>query len=258
MEWDTGFLADPKFIHLRDLIPDPQAFAYAGFSYLRLAADAWRTCQRHQLRAIVRGLPDETVAALVEAGLLDQDEKVPEESFQKWVGAALEAREVWRDKQKRYRQSLKTSGDSPPRGDSPQAGREGRIEPIGKDEKKEGVQGEDVIAFIAQNGAFIRPESGFGVRLMQLVDRRGADLVLAEAEDIALSGERLSDRQWVLGLEHRLEEIPSHRQAVEEDHEEDERKRRAANQAKVDARRLEWFRETGQWDEAYGPKPVLR
>jgi hypothetical protein len=92
MDWDTGFLADPKFLHLRDLLPDPIEFGYAGFCYLRLVADTWRTCERHAISSIVRGIEADALAALTTAELLDADGMVPAATFEKWVGSALQGR----------------------------------------------------------------------------------------------------------------------------------------------------------------------
>jgi len=115
MDWDTGFLADPKFQHLRDLIPDPIRFGYAGFCYLRLCADAWRTCDRRPISVVVRGIEDWAVTALTEAGLLD-DQLLPSESFEKWVGSALGGRGESRERQRRYRESrLVTVTNNSPR-----------------------------------------------------------------------------------------------------------------------------------------------
>lgn len=108
----------------------------------------------------------------------------------------------------------------------------------------------DLFAFLAQRGAFIRPESGFGVRLLGLVDRRGLEAVIEAVKSLD-TGERMSDRQWVFGLERVLDEIPSppmdelpqgpsHGDRIYE---------------RMMARRLEFYRSSGQWPEDWGPKP---
>lgn len=119
----------------------------------------------------------------------------------------------------------------------------------------EGVQGEeepDLFAFLAQHGAFIRPESGFGIRLLGLVDRRGIEVVL-EAAKAMDTGERLSDRQWVFGLEKALEAIPS--PPMEELLPAEDTKSKRIYERMVQ-RRLEWFRSGGKWDPEWGPEPT--
>ncbi len=108
----------------------------------------------------------------------------------------------------------------------------------------------DLFVYLAQHGAFIRPESGFGVRLSGLIDRRGLDVVMEKAKALD-AGEPMSDRQWVFGLEKALEAIPSppmeelptgptHGDRIFE---------------RMQARRLEYFQQTGTWPEDWGPKP---
>lgn len=129
MDWDTGFLADPKFQHLRDLLPDPIQFGYAAFCFIRLTADAWRTCDRRAIHAVVRGIPEWTTDALREAGLLE-DDRLPAESYDKWVGSALGERAASRDRQRSHRESRSvTVTNSAPRiGRTDRNGRTGESE----------------------------------------------------------------------------------------------------------------------------------
>lgn len=70
-----------------------------------------------------------------------------------------------------------------------------------------------VFAYIAQHGAAIREDSGLGRRLIGLIERRSAPRVLETCWDMAKAG-KLSDRQWVLGLENRLEPIADGKEAA--------------------------------------------
>lgn len=79
-----------------------------------------------------------------------------------------------------------------------------------------------IFAFLARNGAVIRPDTGLGRRLLGLIERRGVEDVLRQAGVMA-RGERLSDRQWVLGLENALEAVPSGREAQVAERAEEER-----------------------------------
>lgn len=253
MDWDTGFMADPKFIHLRDLLPDPIAFAYAGFCYLRLAADAWRTVERHSVRAIVRGIDQVTVDALTEAELLDAEAMVTQATFDKWVGSALRARQAQADKQARHRQSPSvtvTNGESRAVTKSlGPVGEVGQVETVGPDAAEV-----HIFARIAKAGAFIRPESGLGQRIVTLVARRGPVAVSAELDRLTARGP-LSDRQIVFGLEDALDKIPTAAEARVDDREAERQKRNAKITEQVWERRLEAYRYGGTWDEAWGPVP---
>jgi hypothetical protein len=258
MDWDTGFLADPKFQHLRDLEPDPIRFGYAGFCYVRVVSDTWRTCQRRPIGDVVRGIETWAADALRVAGLLDDEYRVTQESYDKWVGAAIEVRTVWRDK-KKPKNSTGVSDiprDSQGNSGTPDALRVGTVGTVGQVDTDEGVQGEAaVFAFLAQHGAAIRPDAPLGRRLYGLMDRRGADAVLREAQDMTKVENVMSDRQWVLGLENGLEAIPSGRKSVDEALVEEAQARNDARYARMVERRLEWFQNTGRWDEAWGPMP---
>lgn len=257
MDWDTGFLADPKFLHLRDLLPDPVRFGYAGFCYVRLAADAWRTCERHLMGDIVRGIEADVVEALRKAGLLDETDRVVQATFDKWIGEALEAREVWKDRQRTHRASrsvTESHGDSQP---ARAIGRERTVEPVGQvgtdGEVQEGEAA--VFAFLAQHGAAIRPDAPLGRRLLGLVERRGAEAVMTEAVEMTKVENVMSDRQWVLGLENGLEAIPSGRKTADEAVQEETQVRNDARYQRMVERRLEWYRQTGKWPADWGPMP---
>lgn len=79
----------------------------------------------------------------------------------------------------------------------------------------------------------IRPDSGFGRRVLGLIERRGAEDVLRQAGVMA-RGEKLSDRQWVFGLEDALEAVPSGKEARVSERAEDEAR---AHQRRLDATR---------------------
>jgi hypothetical protein len=124
----------------------------------------------------------------------------------------------------------------------------GALDPIEDDEAR-------VFAFLARNGAAIRPDAPMGRRLLGIIERRGAEAVIQEAARMA-KGERLSDRQFVFGLENRLEAPPSAKEARAEDVAEDSRKRTERTQRAVMERRLESYRFTGKWPPEWGPVPA--
>lgn len=112
-----------------------------------------------------------------------------------------------------------------------------------------------VFSFLAHHGAAIRPDAPLGRRLFGLMDRRGADAVLAEAQAMAKIENVMSDRQWVLGLENGLEAIPTGKKTVDVALQEEAKLRDEARYARTAARRVEWFQNTGKWDESWGPRP---
>ena len=89
-----------------------------------------------------------------------------------------------------------------------------------------------VFAFLARY-VHIRPDSGYGRRLLQLIERRGVEDVLRHA-GIMAKGERLSDRQWVFGLEAALEAVPGGKEAKVSERAEDEAR---AHQRRLEATR---------------------
>lgn len=97
------------------------------------------------------------------------------------------------------------------------------VVPVPVDVLEEGVQGEPkglstdeaaVFAFLAQHGAAIREDSGYGRRLLGLMERRTPARVLETAWDMAQDGEKRSDRQWTFSLEARLEPAEDGREAA--------------------------------------------
>lgn len=96
-----------------------------------------------------------------------------------------------------------------------------------------------VFSFIARHGASIRPDQGLGMRLLGLMERRGVEEVLRQAGVMAKASEKLSDRQWVFGLEGALETVPSAKDARVADAEEEARKRSERIQREMAARRKE-------------------
>ena len=110
--------------------------------------------------------------------------------------------------------------------------------------------------FLAQHGGYIRPEAPLGRRLVGLLERRGAEAVMAEAVNMAKVEAVMSDRQWVLGLENGLERVPSGRVSVEVAVAEEQKVRSDARFQRMAERRIEWYRQTGKWDEAWGPAPT--
>jgi hypothetical protein len=166
-------------------------------------------------------------------------------------------------KQESQRDTAGTNGVTPPVSPSPARGRvpgpsspvpslPGQTTHAARDEEPFSEGETELLAFIAQHGAFIRPESGFGVRLLGLMERRGAEAVLEMARTLATADDAMSDRQWVFGLEKALDAIPS--PPMEELlPEEDPKSKRVWE--RMQARRLEYLRNTGLWPEEWGEKP---
>jgi hypothetical protein len=259
MDWDTGFLADPKFQHLRDLLPDPLKFGYAGFCYVRVVADSWRTCQRRPVGDVVRGIETWAADALRDASLLDDEYRLSESSFDKWVGSGIEARRVWKESKQKLRGSAAVSSspkESTGLSGTLQPGRVGTVDTVEQVGTDEGVQGEDAVwTFLAQHGAYVRPDSPLGIRLIGLMERRGAEAVMTEAQAMAKIEDKMSDRQWVLGLENGMERVPSGRISVDAAIAEEQEARNDARYERMVQRRIEQYRYTGIWHAEWGEKP---
>lgn len=161
------------------------------------------------------------------------------------------------------RDSARTADVTPPVSPSPARGRvPGPSSPVpalpdqptdtARDDEPLTDEETDVFAYLAKQGAFIRPESGFGVRLQGLIERRGVETVMEMARSMTTET-RYSDREWVFGLEKALEAIPS--PPMDELPTGPDPKSKAIYD-RMAARRLEYFRNTGLWPEEWGPKPM--
>jgi hypothetical protein len=113
-----------------------------------------------------------------------------------------------------------------------------------------------LFAFLARFGASIRPDSGFGRRLLGVVERRGIDAVLAEAGRMSRSGP-LSDRQWVFGLEAALEPAPNAKDVQTAAAEEARQVKARRAREETWRRRVEAYRYTGQWSPEWGEPPKV-
>jgi hypothetical protein len=164
-------------------------------------------------------------------------------------------------KQESQRDTARTSSVTPHVSPSPARGRvPGPSSPVpalpgptdthtARDDDPVSEEETDLFAYLAQRGAFIRPESPFGQRLLGLIDRRGVERVMQTAKEI-YTGEPLSDRQWVFGLEKALEAIPS---PPMEELPVDNKPSPIFD--RMMSRRLEYFRSTGTWPDEWGEKP---
>lgn len=112
-----------------------------------------------------------------------------------------------------------------------------------------------VFAYLSRCGAFIRPDAPLGLRLQSLIERRGVESVLEQISRMS-KGERLSDRQWVFGLEAALDPVPGSKDAREAEQAVDEQKRRAAREARIAAQHVKEYRATGIWQPHWPPKPA--
>lgn len=115
----------------------------------------------------------------------------------------------------------------------------------------------DVFSAMAKAGAYVRPESKMGQRVVGIIARQGGENVKATiARLVERAGQNLSDRQIVFGIEEELEAIPSKADSREADLAEQRQKHAERVQAEMHARRVERFRYTGEWDDAFGPRPA--
>lgn len=107
---------------------------------------------------------------------------------------------------------------------------------------REGLSEEEteVFATFAKLGAAIREESTLGRRLLSLIERRGAAAVLEVGKMLGEKGEKLSDRQLVLGAENFLDKIPIAKEIRAEQIADEEAKRNTRILQDMERRRREW------------------
>jgi hypothetical protein len=98
---DTGMLADPKVLALARRLRDPlkTGAAIALYDAVRLAS--WKAGERLTLDETVPGWwldpVDDLAAALVAAGLLDDEHRIPGRAWDNWYGPARDRRQRFRD-----------------------------------------------------------------------------------------------------------------------------------------------------------------
>ncbi|MGD0247805.1 MAG: hypothetical protein ABSB75_02015 [Candidatus Limnocylindrales bacterium] len=98
---DTGMLSDPKILTLARQLRDPirTGAAIALYDAVRLAS--WKAGRRLTLEETVPGWwldPfDELAAALVSAGLIDDEHRIPAHAWESWYGPARDRRQRLRD-----------------------------------------------------------------------------------------------------------------------------------------------------------------
>lgn len=90
-DFDTSFPLDDRFQELA-VILSRSAYLQAVGAYWLLIASAWRDACRKPVERVAVGVPERVVAALLSVGLLDDGHLLPEGSFDRWVGSALERR----------------------------------------------------------------------------------------------------------------------------------------------------------------------
>jgi len=264
---DTAFLSDARFRKLLRRLPDPDDFNSAvGAWFIALAAA--RRNGRPELDVETetgsRFLDDlRAVGLLTEAGFRP-------EPFEAWK--PMTPQQVAAGKARAASGSRGEDGKFLLAGTSALDTLDQRVQPstlvksaqLTSTQTTEGVQGgplgmteaeAHLLSDIGHHGAFIRPDSPLGIRLFQLIDRRGIEAVRAEFDAMVAVADRLSDRQWVLGLENRLEKIPTNHDAVAEDVAERDAVAERRKWEQVQKRRLERFRFTGQWPAEFGPEP---
>lgn len=92
----------------------------------------------------------------------------------------------------------------------------------------------------------------------RLVGDHGLERVAAAFDEVCQSmDERPTARQLVWPAMKAIEPMPSLRVVAEEADDEEQKARDRRRNEAVWNRRLEWHRNTGQWDDAWGPEPVI-
>lgn len=276
MPW--GKLDDSLYDHPKlDELPSSMRLACVGLWSVAISWCNRRLTDGHVPKGRIRLLGGTTqqAEALFAAGLFEKDgdgyrvhDFLDFNDSREYVMARrakdAERQRIQREsKQESQRDTGRTNGVTPPVSPSPARGRvPGPASPVptlpGPADADAAREGETVtddeaglFAYIAQHGAYIRPDSGFGIRLLGLIERRGSAVVMEKARAMDTS-EPLSDRQWVFGLEKALEAIPS---PPMEELPTGPDPKAVHRDEQVQRRRLEYFQQTGMWDPDLGPEP---
>lgn len=254
---DSAFLSDAKFRRLVRLLPEPRDFYGAVGIYAVMIAAAWRTAARETTTdEECEDAPAPLLEALRTAKLLTSEGRIPEPTFEKWVGEQIERRRQDADRKRIPKDSggvqRKGAESNEPTSSTYSANAPSATGGAGGLEQREA----ELFAFLAKQGAFLRPESSLGLRLVQLIDRRGIEVVWDQAQRLS-TGARMSDRQWVFSLEGLLERAVTPAEVREDEVHNEARRRSVRVQEQMHARRLEHYRFTGKWDEAWGPVPEV-
>jgi len=143
-DFDTAFPLDEKFIALRSNTGANVYYSACGI-WWHVVAAAWRTATLPDVHRVCPDADPDEVGALIRAGLLDTDGRLPATAFDSWPGAALERRRDNADRQARHRQSraVTVSHDESP--SVTRLARGTRQDRTGQDKSRqdtEGVQGE--------------------------------------------------------------------------------------------------------------------
>jgi len=120
MDVATSIADDRKFRQLGRR--HPELLGAAGWAYVGLLAASWREGQRLTLEeAWPVLLPDDPAvsAALLEAGLVDDDQRIPWHAWEGWFGAASERRRAGRERHVRYNRKRPSASPSVSQTDSP-------------------------------------------------------------------------------------------------------------------------------------------
>ncbi len=139
-DFDPHFPLDDKFMALAAVVPDRQTYFEATGVYWHVVAAAWRDGVRKKALKVAPGASLIAVEALQQAGLLDGEFMVPEQTFANWIGVAARRREEWAEKKRAQRLSSVSGTPSAVRGTP----RDGRRVPTGQvqvQDRTGGVQG---------------------------------------------------------------------------------------------------------------------
>lgn len=107
-DFDTSFPLDDRFQELA-VVLSRGSFLQAVGAYWLLIASAWRDACRKPIERVAVGVPERVVTALVAVGLLDEVHYLPEGTFDRWVGSALDRRR--NDADRKGREAIPTDSN---------------------------------------------------------------------------------------------------------------------------------------------------
>ena len=265
---DTAFPLDDKFLDLRGRLSSERYYAATGV-YFHVVAACWREAERKiALRVVPDG--DGLIDELIAVGLLDPDGRVPNRAFVNHIGRARRQRRASTERQARNRagksrevtrDSGVTSRDTAPLRsvgtegtDGPETGGAGGAEndPWRDDEWP-------ALAWLSNHGCDVRPGNGYHRALVTMVQSHGINAVVGMFDRLAGAGTKNGDAKgFVFGAKDALDaRTRPDLRALEKEEAADERSEQRSKriQRQMWERRLELYRQSGQWDDAWGEKP---
>lgn len=247
-DFDTSFPLDERFLKIAKRLA-PSRYLQAVGAYWLVVAAAWRDARRPVVEDFAVGVDPRVVEALVEVGLLDAEHRLAESSYEHWIGKALARRRADADRPRKVIPPDSTGIRRNPKARSARARRDGTGQVV---TGTEGGAGETDDLWRLYQGltktAHLKPNV-----IDWLTRLEAAHGAAATAE--AMTAELTADPNVGTLLSRTATRLEA--AARKRENGEAAMARSNAIYEGMLARRLELFRQTGEWQAEWGPRPEL-